>query len=344
MPSVTSLVDLIGNTPLLRWPFRDTCPSRLLLKLERFNPTLSMKDRSAINMVRDAERRGLLKPGATIFESSSGNTATSLAMIAAARGYAFVAVVDDHCAEEKVRTIEALGGHVVRIRSSASGLPSPDEREHVARELARTTPGGFWAGQVDNPANGAGYATLAAELLEDIPDLDTLVGAVGTGGSLCGTARSLRARGVCVRVVGVEPEGSTYFSTRGHQYYQSGTGNPPGASTPQNFERAQIDEDYQVSDAAAFTTCRFLARRLGLLLGGSAGGVVLTAVQYAADHQEETVAVIVADAGEKYVSTVFDDEWLRERELFDEGTWRLLADITAGAEAVAPSLVVESFT
>ncbi len=344
MSSVASIVDLIGKTPLLRWPFPDAYPGQLLLKLERFNPTLSMKDRSAINMVRDAERRGLLERGATIFESSSGNTATSLAMIAAARGYSFVAVVDDHCAEEKVRTIEALGGHVVRIRSSASGLPSPDEREQMARELARTTPGGFWVGQVDNPANGGGYASLASELLDDVPDLDALVGAVGTGGSLCGTARSLRARGLSVRVVGVEPEGSTYFSPGGHPYYQSGTGNPPGASIPDNFERAQIDEAYQVSDAAAFTACRFLARRLGLLLGGSAGGVVLSAIRYAGDNQEQIVAVIVADAGEKYVSTIFDDEWLSERELFDEETWRFLADITADAEAVAPPLAVGSRT
>ena len=140
----------------------------------------------------------------------------------------------------------------------------------------------------------------------------------------------MRASGKEIRVVGVEPVGSTYFSTKGCEYMQSGTGNPPGASIPKNFDRNQINDSMQIGDAAAFTACKFLATHHGILIGGSAGGVMLAAITYTTKHPNRTISVILADAGEKYLSTIFREEWLEERGLFDENTWGYLTALHGG--------------
>lgn len=322
-----NILDLIGKTPILTYPLQ-TNTGQLTLKLESWNPTHSMKDRMALNMVEAAEKTKKLLPGGTIIESSSGNTATSLAMIAAVKGYNFIAVVDDHCAIEKLLTIEAYGGSIHRIISSQKGLPSPNEREAAAHTLAQQIPNAFWTNQADNPANAAAYSSLAHELMEQVPTMNVLFGALGTGGSLSGTARALRAAGQTIYVVGVEPDGSTYFSKKGHHYFQSGTGNPPGASIPKNFDTTVIDEHFQVTDAAAFTTCAFLAKHLGLLVGGSSGGLIYIALQFIAKHRDFNVVVIIPDAGEKYLSTVFSEQWLHKHRLLDQEAWNRVDILT----------------
>ena len=329
-----SVTQLIGETPALRYPLPGWFSSELILKLEMFNPTAAMKIRAGFQMIREAEESQELLSGGTIVESSSGNMAAGLAALAAVCGYGFVAVVDGCCPAENIGLVQAYGGRVERIPSRQGGLPSPDERARVARELAGGIPGGWFAGQRTNPANPAGYATLADELLEQVPGVDTLVGAVGTGGSLCGTARRLRALDRHLVVVGVEPAGSTYFGPPG-SYRQSGTGKPPGASTPTTFDRSQIDVPRRVSDAEAFTTARFLAHRLGLLTGGSAGGVVLAALRMIREPKESlaedpgrTVVAIVADGGEKYLDTIHAPGWLEEHDLNDAETWKYLSEMT----------------
>lgn len=331
MRVVNNVTQLVGETPAVRYPLTTGSSSELFLKLEMFNPTAAMKVRAAFHMIRNAERSQELMPGGTIVESSSGNMAAGLAALAAVRGYGFVAVMDGHCPPGSIALVEAYGGRVERIPSQQDGLPSPDERARVARELAAAIPGGWFAGQRTNPANPAGYSTLADELLQQVPGIDTLVGAVGTGGSLCGTARSLRALGRHLVVVGVEPAGSTYFGPPG-PYRQSGAGKPPGASTPATFDPDQIDLSRRLNDAEAFTTARFLARRLGLLVGGSAGGVVLAAIREAGDSSAEdpgrTAVAIVPDGGEKYLDTVHAPGWLEEYHLNDEETWKYLSEMT----------------
>lgn len=319
MKHAKSATDLIGSTPIFAYPLASGS-SKLYLKLERFNPTFSYKDRSALSMVEEAERTGKLLPGGTIIESSSGNTADSLAMVAAAKGYKFVAVVDDQCSPEKIAAIKAFGGFVHRVEAK-HGVPAIDHRREMARELARKTPRGYWTRQADNEANPSGYAGLAAELLEQVPRMDTLIGAVGTGGSLCGTTRALRDVGRNIRVIGVEPEGSTFFSDEGHRFRQSGSGLPEGGNPPKNFDRSLIDTPAQVSDAAAFTTCNFLAKRLGLMVGGTAGGVVVTALKHLSDNPGQTAVAILADAGEKYLDTIFNASWMKTRDLNDDDTW-----------------------
>ena len=308
---------------MLEYPLPRRYESRLLLKLERFNPTLSLKDRSALNMINDAEKTGQLQPGGTIIESSSGNTATSLAMIAAAKGHKFVAVIDHHCSPDKIATIEAFGGSVVKIKAS-SKIPAPDERKKVARQLAAETRNSFFVCQSDNPANSTGYVSLAEELKAQVPTLNVLVGAIGTGGSLCGTARALHTTTKPLHVIGVEPDGSTFYSEEGHAYYQEGAGKPEDNSLPLNFIPDEIDSSTRIRDSEAFTTCNYLASRHGLLVGGSSGAVVLAALRFVAEKPDRTAVAILADAGEKYIDTIFSIDWLNSHDLFDKAVWDYL--------------------
>ena len=190
---VDRVTDLIGATPLVRLRLR-AARWEVLLKLEKLNPGQSMKDRMARGMLDDAEREGL-RPGATIVESSSGNTATGLSILAAERGYRFIAVVDHHAAPEKLRIIRAYGGEILQVASPcAEGEVATRERERLAEELARSIPGAVYLQQAHNPANGASYEQLGAELLDQTGGrFDFLFGAVGTGGSLSGTARRCKA-------------------------------------------------------------------------------------------------------------------------------------------------------
>ncbi|HSW99502.1 MAG TPA: cysteine synthase family protein [Patescibacteria group bacterium] len=322
MNHADSIIDLIGSTPVLKYPLKE-CSSTLYLKLERFNPTLSYKDRMALNMVEDAERTGKLARHGTIIESSSGNTASALAMVAAAKGYKFIAIVDDQCSQEKIDTVKSFGGSIVKIKSKG-GVPATGERRKAARQLEQELPGSYWTCQADNSANPGGYSSLASELIWQVPRMDTLIGSIGTGGSLCGTAQALRSHRKKVCVVAVEPEGSTIFSDNGHAYLQSGGGNPAGVALPKNIAKEHVNLPLQVSDAAAFTACNFMAKRLGLMVGGSAGGVVITALKYLSENPGSTTVAILADAGEKYVGTIFNEDWITQHHLHDEDTWDYL--------------------
>lgn len=314
---VDRVTDLGGGTPILRLRLR-TSRWVLLVKLEKTNPGQSMKDRMARGMLDDAERTGTLAPGGVIVESSSGNTATGLAILAAERGYRFIAIVDHHAAPEKLRLIRAYGGELVHVPSSTSeGEVATRERERAAEELARSIVGAVYLRQPDNPANGDSYAALGDEVLAQTgARFDLLFGAVGTGGSLSGTARRCKAALPRLRVVGVEPVGSIIFGGPAGPYLQSGTGTPEGVEIGRNVDRTAIDEGTKVSDAQAFTMARALARRRALLVGGSAGGVLFVALARLANMPGEGAAVALAgDGGEKYLDTFFDDEWFASRRL-----------------------------
>lgn len=312
------VTQMIGDTPLLRLPTRNP-DWRLFLKMEKTNPGQSMKDRMALSMIEGAERRGALIPGGTIIESSSGNTATGLALIAAARGYRFIAVVDHHAAREKIDIIRAYGGEIVQV---GGDLPADRvavrEREDTAERLAREIPNAIFLNQADNPDNPAGYAGLANELISALGKVNVLVGGIGTGGSLCGTARALQQRDPSAEVVAVEPVGSIIFGGQDGPYLQSGTGNPGSVDIAGNVDRALVNDHRHVSDKAAFNTARFLARRRGILVGGSAGGVVYEALELA-DRKEGqgNMVAIVPDGGEKYISTLFNEGWMRSHDLID---------------------------
>lgn len=325
MPVIARRVsELIGRTPLFELAVSSTTGTRLFLKLETGNPTGAAKIRMARAMVLDAERRDLLRPGGHIIESTSGNTGLGLAVIARERGYRFTAVVDHHACAAKLNAMRAMGAELEFVSDEGEDGLATSAREERAAELARLEgPSAFFPAQHDNLANGVGYYALAEELLTDLGHIDILAGAVGTGGSLFGTARGLREHGCAPRLIGVEPEGSIAFGGPAHDYWQSGTGTPlgadPGAHVDQDLHLIDERDRIKVSDVDAFATTRALAAELGLLIGGSSGSAVHAALtrleQFPADS---AVVVIINDDGEKYLDTVFDEEWMSDRDLIDK--------------------------
>lgn len=338
---VRRVTDLVGNTPLF-----ELCSSptggRLLLKLEQFNPTGAAKIRMAISMIDDAEERGLLLPGGHIVESTSGNTGLGLAVVAVERGYRFSAVVDHHACVDKLRAMKAMGAELTFVAADGDDALATSAREDFAEEYARSSAGAYFTEQHNNDANAVGYYRVARELLEDLPGgVQYLISAVGTGGSLFGAAAELRRLGRPATVVGVEPEGSIAFGGPAHDYWQSGTGTPEGAVVGTAVDYALLDEGVKVGDVEAFATARVVARRWGLLLGGSAGGAVYAALERLPHLEQGSTAVtLVCDGGEKYLDTVFSDEWMDERGLLDPAVearvGRMFDELAAGRETAPP--------
>lgn len=316
-PVITEVSQIIGTTPLLEL-LRAPNGSRLLLKLEQFNPTGSAKVRMARQMVDEAEANGRLKPGGRIVESTSGNTGMGLALIAAERGYRFTAVVDNHSSRDKLRVMRAFGAQFAFATEGSSDKLATAERDALAARLAAEEDA-YWTEQHNNPANPNGYAALAQELLDVLGESIThWIGAVGTGGSLFGTGSRLRKRIPKLQIIGVEPEGSILFGGSGAAYYQSGTGTPAGAEVGKLVDYALLDEGAKVSDRQAFNTARYLARTRGLLIGGSAGGVVYHALKrFSQAPSHSAIVALVCDGGEKYLDTLFDDDWMNARDLLD---------------------------
>lgn len=342
MPLVTRVTDLIGRTPLFELAATAT-GTRLLLKLEQFNPTGAAKIRMAREMVLDAERRGLLRSGGHIIESTSGNTGLGLAVVAAERGYRFTAVVDHHACKDKLRAMRAMGAELVFVADEGDDNLATSAREDLAEAMAAERDDAFFTEQHNNDANAVGYYPVAEELLEDVERVDILLSAVGTGGSLFGTATRLRQLGCTPYVIGVEPVGSIAFGGPGGPYWQSGTGTPPGATIGTAVDYSLLDEGVKVTDVAAFATARAVAAELGLMIGGSAGGSVYAALTRLEEFPSgSTVVTIVCDGGEKYLDTVFDDEWMNERDLLDPGTEREVALLLRRYTPAARTTLVEA--
>ncbi|MFB8073454.1 cysteine synthase family protein [Streptomyces californicus] len=311
-PDVVSRIsDLIGYTPLLELATTET-GSRLLLKLEMFNPTGTAKIRMARAMIDAAEASGELRAGGRIIESTSGNTGLGLSVIAAERNYTFTAVVDNHAAADKLRAMKALGAELVYVDADSDGEElHTAAREELAENMARGQDNTIFTEQHNNPANGVGYFPVAHEITEALSGgIDVLIGAVGTGGGLCGTVRELAKLTSGFTVVGVEPKGSIAFGGPAHDYYQSGTGTPEGAEIGALVDFDLIDEGVKVGDVEAFATCRAVART-GVLIGGSAGGVVYEAlIRLPSLPPGTTMVALINDGGEKYMDTVFNDGWM----------------------------------
>lgn len=322
-PVVDRVSNLIGGTPLFELA-RTSSGSRLLLKLEQCNPTGTAKIRMARQMILDAERRGELRPGGHIIESTSGNTGMGLAVIAAERGYRFTAIVDRHACGDKLRAMKAMGAQLMYVTADGDDNLATAAREELAARMAEGADNTIFTEQHNNPSNAVGYHSVAHELTAALPEgVDYLIGSVGTGGSLCGTGRELRRVLPQLAVIGVEPVGSTAFGGPAGPYYQSGTGTPEGVAIGSSVDLDLIDEGCTVSDRQAFGTARAIARRCGLLIGGSRGGAVYEALrQFASILPGATMVTLLNDGGEKYLDTVFNDQWMRERELIDAGVER----------------------
>jgi len=334
-PIKTRTSELIGNTPLFELA-RLGNGSRLLLKLEQFNLTGSCKVRMAREMILAAERDGKLKPGGTIVEPTSGNTGLGLALTAIERGYRFTAIVDHHASPDKLRAMQAMGVNLVYAKPNGDG-PSTVERRRIAAEIAETT-GAFWPDQHYNPNNNRGYVGLAAELAKDLgTDLHYVVGAVGTGGTLCGTMKALQQHGIDAISIGVEPVGSIIFGGPAGKYWQTGAGAPGGFTVGPNVEMEYIDEALKVNDVDAFTAARVVARRTGILPGGTAGAAIHVALKrLPLVEPGSTMVVLVCDAGDKYLKSVYSDEWLQNRGLLDDTAHKRLQRLfTAYEDSIA---------
>lgn len=316
---VNKVTDLIGNTPMLKLKMKNN-DWNVYLKLEKFNPGQSMKDRMAFNMIEEAEKTGKLKPGGTIIESSSGNTAIGLSIVSAIKGYKFIAVVDHHASVEKIDMIKAYGGEIVVVgQDKNDDEVAVVERETTAKRMAEEIPNAFFPNQADNFANRGGYVnSLATELVKDLGTIDEFYGAIGTGGSVCGTAEGLKKLSSNTVINAIEPVGSIIFGGEGGPYFQSGTGNPEGAEIPTIIDFNLINNNFYATDKEAFNTCRYFAKNYGLLIGGSAGGVLYKALEEINKKTGTGNAVILlCDGGEKYLNNVFNDEWINKNNLLD---------------------------
>ncbi|MFD0312168.1 PLP-dependent cysteine synthase family protein [Streptomyces sp. NPDC127119] len=296
--------DLVGATPLIRLRLEGLAPgAEILAKLEAANPMSSSKDRAALYMLRAAEARGDLAPGGTIVEATSGNTGISLAALAAARGYRCVIVLPDNATTERVRLLAALGAEVVQTPADR-GYPGAIEK---AEEIHASTPGSWFPCQHENADNvEAHYATTGPEITAALAStgrrVDTLVCAVGTGGTLTGIARHLREYDSGVRIVAVEPQGSPLLSGG-----QAGRHRIPGLNggfIAPTTDVSLIDEVIAVSDADALHTARRLAAGQGLFVGVSSGAAVHAAQSVAArpEYRDKTVVTVLPDTGERYLS------------------------------------------
>ncbi len=344
-----SVLDTIGWTPLIRLR-RLTAGLRTPVygKAEFFNPGGSVKDRIGLAIIEEAERSGRLKPGGVVVEGTSGNTGVGLALAAALKGYRCIFTMPDKMSQEKVRLLKAFGAEVV-ITPTAVPPDHPDNYVMKAKAIAAATPSAVLADQFYNPVNPeAHYRTTGPELWEQTEGRIThLVGGAGTGGTLSGAGKFLKERNPAIRVIAGDPEGSIYAEYArsrtkpdGHPYKVEGIG---GDKIPGTLHYDYIDEWHNVSDREAFQVARRLAREEGLFVGGSTGLLVAVALRVARHLNDPSayVVVILCDTGERYLSKVFNDEWMQENQLLEiervTAAQLLAAKVNGGPELVTVS-------
>lgn len=297
-----SMTELVGRTPLVEISGIDGLQARLVVKVEFFNPGGSVKDRVALNMIEDAEARGVLKPGATIIEPTSGNTGVGLAWVGAVKGYNVILTMPDTMSVERRNLLKAYGAQL-ELTPGAQGMKGAIAR---AEQLRDSTPGAVILGQFDNMANPAIHEqTTAQEIWNDTQGgVDIFVSAAGTGGTVSGTGRALKAHNPAIKVVAVEPASSPVLSggkPGPHKIQGIGAG-----FVPATYDAAVVDEVMTVENEAAFEAARMLSRKQGLLVGISSGAAFSAALTLARDPKNagKTIVAILPDTGERYLSVL----------------------------------------
>ena len=299
-----SVDELIGRTPLLELTNtekKENLYARVLAKLEAMNPAGSAKDRVALSMINDAEARGVLKPGGTIIEPTSGNTGIGLACIAAARGYRAIIVMPDSMSPERIKLMKAYGADVV-LTPGELGMGGAIAK---AEELAKELPGSFIAGQFENPANAkAHYETTGPEIWADTQgNVDIFVAGIGTGGTITGTGRFLKEQKSDIQIVGIEPAGSPVLS--GGVAGKHGLQGIGAGFIPKVLDTAVYDQIIPVTEDQAYTAARNLGKTEGILVGISSGAALHAALELAKqpENRGKTIVVLLPDTGDRYIST-----------------------------------------
>jgi cystathionine beta-synthase len=335
-----SIIETIGNTPLVRLnKLNKGIKGEILVKVEYFNPGNSMKDRMAVKMVEDAEKSGLLKPGGTIIEGTSGNTGMGLALAAIAKGYKCIFTMADKQSKEKIDILRAVGAEVVVCPTNVS---PEDSRSYysVAKRLNKEIPNSFYPNQYDNLSNTlAHYETTGPEIWKDTAGKITHYAAgVGTGGSMCGTAKYLKEQNPDIISVGIDTYGSVFkkYKETGvfdeneiYPYLTEGIGED---ILPKNVDFSMIDHFIKVTDKDAAVMTRRLSKEEGLFVGWSCGSAVHGALEYAKEHLKEgdCMVIILPDHGTRYLGKIYNDDWMRNHGFLEDKQYGTARDIISG--------------
>lgn len=349
-----NVLKVIGNTPIVRLNrVTQGTTAHFFAKLEFVNPGGSIKDRIGWWMIEDAEKKGLLQPGGTLVEGTSGNTGVGLAIAAAIKGYKCIFVLPDKMSTEKIRNLRAFGSKVV-VTPTAVLPDDPRSYYQVSRRLARETPNAFYINQYDNLSNReAHYKMTGPEILRQMPEIDVFIAGIGTGGTICGVGKYIKENKPACQVVAVDPVGSIvydYFKTGNLQsapktYKIEGIGED---FIPKNYDFSVIDDMVQVEDKESFLMTRDLLTKEGLYAGISSGCAVVGALKWVREQKNQlsgkNILIILPDSGNRYLSKAFNDDWMRESGFLDKPSLGTVADLIHLTRASQAPLIMAKQT